>query len=265
MSANECRRDGCISPAHARGLCANHHKQWVHRLRAYGRFASERCPIEAPIERVRQLRAVGVGLRQLQELTGLPRVTFAKLEKPGRQWVSRRTYELIMGIPAAPAYVLASPEAFIDSTGTTRRLRALARVGYGGPQITEMLGIDDRGRFCDLYSGRAKHIKAGRAMEVAVLFKRLELTEGPSRIARDRAIKKGWPLPLQWDEDTIDDPAAKPIEGSNYSPFKERLEELHDMGIRDVNEIAERLDQKPESVKRQLERIKAASNKDSAA
>jgi len=265
MSRRQCIRKDCPKVAVGRGLCANHLKQWTLRQRAYGRFDNDRRPVDAPQQRLRELRDAGIGLRQIQALTGLERVTLYKLMDPGRHWCSSRTHDLILAIPAAAPHQLANPNAFIDSTGTIRRLRALARIGYGGTQVTQLLGIADRTALGTLYTGKAKKITAGKALAISELFDTLEMTEGPSRIARDRAIKKGWPLPLQWDEDTIDDPAAKPIEGSNYSPFKERLEELHDMGIRDVNEIAERLDQKPESVKRQLERIKAASNKDSAA
>lgn len=266
MTIKICGREGCSLPAQARGLCSNHYQQWALRMRAYGRFASQRCPIAEPRERVRRLRAAGVGLRQLEELTGLPKLTFSKLEKPGRLWVTRRTYELIMGLPvAAPIHELASPEAFIDSTGTIRRLRALARIGYGGPQVAQMLGIADRCRLGDLYAGKAAHVKAGRALAIADLFAKLEMTQGPSRIARERAAKKGWPLPLQWDEDAIDDPAAQPIYGSNFSTATERLEELQEMGITGIYQLAQRLDVKPESVERQLQRMKAATTEEGAA
>lgn len=260
----QCRL--CERPVVGHGLCDTHRKRHVYRLRAYGRFDNGRHPVDEARERLTQLQTAGIGTRQIRQLTGLSRSTIMRLGAAERRWIDRRTHELIMGIAVpASAAELASASALVDSTGSIRRLRALARIGYGGPQITESLGLADSTALSSLYSGKAKYVTARRALAIADLFNKLEMTEGPSRVARQRATVKGWPLPLQWDEDTIDDPAAPPIYGSNFSTAKERLEELQDMGVRDIREIANRLDVKPESVERQLQRIKAATKEEGAA
>lgn len=260
----QCRL--CKRPVVGHGLCDTHRKRHVYRLRAYGRFDNGRHSVDEARERLAQLQAAGIGTRQIRSLTGLSRSTIMRLAAAERRWIDRRTHELIMGLAVpASAVDLASASALVDSTGSVRRLRALARIGYGGPQITASLGLSDPTALSGLYSGRAKNVTAQRAQAIADLFNKLQMTEGSSRVARQRATQKGWPLPLQWDEDTIDDPAVQPIYGSNFSTATERLEELQDMGVTDTYQLAQRLDVKPESVERQLQRIKAATRKEGAA
>jgi hypothetical protein len=65
------------------------------------------------------------------------------------------------------------------------------------------------------------------------------------------ARAKGYFPPLCWDD--IDDPDEKPQRGK-HEPVSatERIEELRELGVTDVNRIAERLRIQPRSVERQL-------------
>jgi hypothetical protein len=64
----------------------------------------------------------------------------------------------------------------------------------------------------------------------------------------------GWVPPLAWDDDTIDNPQAKPDLGEKRTiRWDERYLELREIGLTDV-EILHRWGIQPQSLLRQLER-----------
>lgn len=208
---NTCSRPGCDEPVAGRGLCNTHHAALRSRLIAYGKWVPDKAPIEPARDHVEALRAAGIGLPRLAELTGIPLDTLHRLSKPGRQYCSLRIYDAVMAIPmpAAP-FRLASPGARVSSVGTVRRLRALAVIGYTNAYIAERLGLADRCGLNKLIAGRHAHVTASRAAAVSELFDELWDKPGPSDRARRWAAKHGWAPPMAWDDDSIDYPSAQP-------------------------------------------------------
>lgn len=96
-----------------------------------------------------------------------------------------------------------------DGTGTRRRLRALQAIGWPLQSIAEQLGYTDQGALTPILY-RQKQIEIGTAQRIATLYDRLSMTPGPSRRVTAIARRRGWPPPLAWDGDTIDDPYAQP-------------------------------------------------------
>lgn len=105
--------------------------------------------------------------------------------------------------------------AWVDATGTRRRLQALAAVGWSPARVSAELGFS-RTRAQKLMT--AGRIHRSNAQAVAVVFERLWNVVPPQGTAGERlsmlralsaARKAGWPPPLAWD-DSIDDPAARP-------------------------------------------------------
>ncbi len=106
--------------------------------------------------------------------------------------------------------------ALIKSTGTVRRLQACAVAGFGRPYIAARLGVGRRW-FDGIIHRDTVTVRIAR--NVRDLYAELRGQEPPSdtagnRIAAGRAAahaaRQGW-LPHQaWDDDTIDDPHAKP-------------------------------------------------------
>ena len=95
----------------------------------------------------------------------------------------------------------------VDSTGTRRRIRALAAMGWPLAELGRIVGVSYHTVWSWTDSAR---VRADTAETVRQLYDKLAMTPGPSRRARTIAKNKGWLPPLCWDDDTIDDPAAKP-------------------------------------------------------
>ena len=150
-------------------------------------------------------------------------------------------------------YLAHRPSLRLESTGVSRRLRALVALGYSQSEFARQLDVDPS-RVSKLTIGYRVSVNAATAAAVTALYDRLSMTPGPSRAARDFAHRRGWMPPLAWDDETIDDPLAVPDAGHQERiGFVERFTELRELGYSDLV-IAERLDIRPSSLLRQLKR-----------
>lgn len=100
---------------------------------------------------------------------------------------------------------------YVDATGTSRRLQALAVAGYGCETLGDMLN-PGASRIAQMRAMKYPVICAKRASEVAALFDRLQMTVAPDGIAalrtRMHATRHRWVPAMAWDD--IDDPAETP-------------------------------------------------------
>lgn len=94
----------------------------------------------------------------------------------------------------------------VDATGTQRRIQALAAIGWPIVTLSAEMGFPCR-EYCQQILYRSRVLPATRD-KVAELYERLCMTPGPSAHARNRALKKGWAVPLAYDN--IDDPDEVP-------------------------------------------------------
>jgi transcriptional regulator with XRE-family HTH domain len=103
----------------------------------------------------------------------------------------------------------------IDGTGTNRRLQALAALGWSQSELASRLGFTFQN-----VSRLATEARVNRdtAAKVRALYDELSMTPGPSVRAQREAQRKGWPVPLAWDDDKIDDPAARPSKMVAHRP-----------------------------------------------
>ena len=102
----------------------------------------------------------------------------------------------------------------VDATGTIRRLRALAVNGWSHADIAAALGCADPSSIADYKSGQRVHSDTHYA--VKELYDRVQMQPGPGRYRRRverHAKRQGWHSCWAWDDDTIDDPKAKPNYG----------------------------------------------------
>jgi hypothetical protein len=141
-----------------------------------------------------------------------------------------------------------------DPTGTTRRLQALMAIGYTQAALCRAMQLN-ASHLNRLINGHLGYkVNAGTAAKVKDVYRQLSMTPGPHDRARRFAKARGWAPPLAWDEDTIDDPAAKPDLGEKVVVgFVERYEEMRDLGYNDL-QIVSKWSMKPESLNRQLDR-----------
>lgn len=142
----------------------------------------------------------------------------------------------------------------ITAVGTRRRLQALVAIGYTQHDLCRISGLSPSS-VSHLIRGNVRRTSPAKAELVAKLYDRLSMTPGGNRDAAARAKHLGWPPPLAWDDDSIDDPAAEPDFGERRSlRWDERYLELRDdLGLTD-EQIASRLGVKLESLLVQRDR-----------
>ena len=98
----------------------------------------------------------------------------------------------------------------IDATGTRRRLQALAARGWSSDDLGARLGVT--GAAVRQWTYRTR-VQRDTAVKVADLYDELWDQPGCRTKTAARAAKRGWAVPLAWDDDEIDDPAALPRHG----------------------------------------------------
>ena len=140
-----------------------------------------------------------------------------------------------------------------DSIGTARRIRALVAIGYTQAELAREVGMHESW-ICKLAKGDRAQANSATVTRVTEVYNRLSMTPGSSDRARRHALRHGWPPPLAWEEDEIDDPTATADFGSKVTvSFLECYREMRDLGYNDL-QIVGRWDIHPESLLRQLDR-----------
>jgi transcriptional regulator with XRE-family HTH domain len=192
-----------------------------YRLKAYGRWRpfTDATPVR---EHVRRLMAQGVGAARVAALAGVPHSSVGRLlygrpahcEPPSRR-IRTPTATRLLAVRYSQAAL--APGAVMDAAGTLRRLQALVAIGWSGPALAGRLGIESA-HLSRILRGRPA-VSAGTARRARALYDKLwdqpppQHTRG-ERIsaarARAHAARQGWPPPLAWDDDDIDDPGASP-------------------------------------------------------
>jgi hypothetical protein len=226
MSAAQCSRCPRIEQLR-RGLCKLCYYHERNRGILYGRWEPGFVDAEPVRAHVRALQGAGVSLRRIPQLAGVPRSSLGTLlyGKPGRPpatFISRSVADRIraVAIPADP-YSVAADHMPVPSLGAQRRLRALVAAGWPMAHLAAELGMDD-GNFGTMLHHRDQ-ITAARHRAVVALFNRLQMTPGPSDRARSYGRSRRWPLPMQWDEDALDDPnAPTPASTLRREPYRSR-------------------------------------------
>ncbi|QDH93400.1 helix-turn-helix DNA binding domain protein [Gordonia phage Dolores] len=206
-----CTRPGCEKRPRSRGLCHTHYMDHITRQKAYGRWESSLIDAEPTRQHVQRLRAAGVGTRKISETAGVTRSVLQSLihgktrnghREPPSKTIAKRIADSILAVPV-PAQPLHNGD--VPALGTRRRLQALIAHGYSQAEINRRFGLA-ADNLTELIRGERNYVDPLTERRVTALFRELQLTPGPCTRARNRGKKNGWPLPLDWDEDHIDDP-----------------------------------------------------------
>lgn len=232
---------------------------------AYGRWTPyiDAGPARA---HVLELMAAGMGWKRVARVAGVTptivsRLLYGKAENGSRPQprIRAERAERILAVRFSPA-----PSTKVDATGTHRRLQALGALGWSGGRLAARLGLSRANYGTMLHSAR---VTARRAEDVARLYDELWQTPPPEDTVRERqalsrtrrhASAAGWVPPLAWDDDTIDDPAARPAgvhdaQASRRARLIEDVEELLADGAT-VEAACERLGAKRSNLQRTLQR-----------
>lgn len=97
----------------------------------------------------------------------------------------------------------------VNSIGSIRRVQALMRIGWRGIDIAHACGWKTGEAVTNALVHR-DFVNHRTAARIKAAYDQMSMTLGPSATTRRRAETRGWPPPLAWDDETIDDPAAKP-------------------------------------------------------
>lgn len=250
-----CRK--CDRPARTRGLCPNHYE---NDRRRHG-WESTYIDAQPVRDHIHALRSAGIGNKRISELTGVSHNTIQVIltGRPERgtgptKQVWRRTAEKLFAltVPDIPHSRVAGG-AKVPSVGTRRRLQALVAIGYSRSELCRRLGVQvSNGHRLFLDSHLV--VNASTARAVAGLFDELQMKPGSCTRAVNDARRKGWPPPMAWDEDRIDDPAATPdCQPAEKLSIVDRYSELRDLGFSE-REILRRLGMRAGALSRQLYR-----------
>lgn len=96
----------------------------------------------------------------------------------------------------------------LPAVGTVRRLQALAAVGWPAYELAARLGHTSGESLLNIT--RRERVERRTAEKITALYDELSMLPGPSPTTRRRAAAKGWPPPLAWPDESIDNPAATP-------------------------------------------------------
>lgn len=109
------------------------------------------------------------------------------------------------------------PSPMVDATGTRRRIQGLLALGWSLQQLGDRVGVTGA---CVCHWTVRPRVTQVTAVRVRRLYDDLSMTVPAGWMAeraRRQAKRKGWPVPLTWDDDSIDDPTATSDAGSTSS------------------------------------------------
>ncbi|WP_304452849.1 hypothetical protein [Nocardiopsis sp. YSL2] len=214
------KADRCGCPVCHEALRAYENRR--SRLIAYGQWKpfTDAAPAR---EHIRRLNESGIGWQQVARLAGVSKSSVSGILYPrGRRAPASRVR------PTTAAAILAldidlmqhadqlAPGTVVDATGTQRRLAALIRIGWSQRRLAALLGTQQPTISRWLHATR---VSLATHQSVIDLYDRLWDTAPPQATpgqraaasrARRFATEAGWPPPMAWDDDELDDPAAQP-------------------------------------------------------
>jgi len=226
-------------------------KRWkLDRSRGIDRGLLDAAPIR---DNLTALNAEGFALKFLARTAGVDFET-VRLIVTGRTTMVRRAHAgRLQGLNRTALYAAAEPLDMVPMVGALRRLDALACLGWGQRD----LAAEGLKPFRDRRATGAR-MKTWRYREVCAVYDRLWNVPGPSGHSRALAARHGWAPPLAWDDDTIDDPAARPVGtvGARQTARERLIEDLTELAENGgtIASVAARLGKDRRTLERALQR-----------
>jgi len=246
-------RHGCRCP-HCREA-ARLYAARVARLTAYGQWRpfADADPVR---EHLAVLAEFGIGALRAARLAGVSpgavqRLLWPQKGRPVSQRIRTQTAQKLLAV--RPTLANCAPLAVIHAAGTRRRLQALTARGFPAAHLAPRLGLAPSHLCMIMRPGYSGRVQVATARAVAALYDQLwdadprecGVPKHGATYARTIAKKHGWPLPCAWDDDTIDDPAARPDLGERTRRQDALIEDAAFItattGITDLTVVAARL------------------------
>src|SRR6478609_2692054 len=175
----------------------------LHHLRA----AQGAVMVQVDTSHLRRLVAEGYGVDLLATVLGVSDNTINGLINGGR--TDRERAARIRTLTRQEILTAAPERCHVPTIGAQRRIHALMRIAWSKSAIANnnrsMLRIIQ-----GACTGESRYMLAGTHRFIADRYDTLSMKEGPSPIVRRISERRGYPSPLAWDDDDLDDPAALP-------------------------------------------------------
>lgn len=245
--AHKCRCNTCRDAQAARAKAR-------HKAKAFGRWVDPYVPAAPVRAHVEFLRASGMGLSRIAEVSGLGKTALYQIaygrkgsnsdprkNEPLKRILAEKAEKLLAVQPDLDSL---RPGAYIPARGSHRRVQALAVQGWSFSKIGERIGVDpaDMSRFM-----RAERVTVTRHKAVCAVFDELWDQLPPRDEWHDKAAfvrtvawarKQKWLSPLAWDDIDLDE--APPTQDEEVAGVDESAVDLAAAGVRVKLSIAER-------------------------
>jgi transcriptional regulator with XRE-family HTH domain/DNA-binding CsgD family transcriptional regulator len=184
-------------------------RDYYDRFDRHRRGLQPRQPVGPVIEHLQACRAVGMSNQAIAAAAGVAASTVDGLFRAPGPTVRRRVAVSLLGV---------TPRRPVTAVGLTRRVRALTALGWSVVQIAAASGVN-ASTVKAYRRGEVAQCKPTAAGLIAAAYDRLSMhtpvgvgryERAAASRARAHAQHQGWPPPLAWDDDTIDDPEANP-------------------------------------------------------
>lgn len=193
-----CRHPkGCPTAADTDGWCSKHYKV---RLRTGQNGYVDAAPV---VEHLRRLNRLGWSCSAVERHTGQSHTNLSRIARGDFRRVKARTARLVLAVELKPV----DSRRSVDSTGTRRRVEALGRMGWTARVVSTSIGLQPSTLSKMLWRGTVSTAIANR---VARFYDENSGRFGGDRSFAVKAQSLGYTPPAAWDDDTIDDPRAKP-------------------------------------------------------
>ncbi|MEU4779239.1 hypothetical protein [Micromonospora sp. NPDC023633] len=182
-------------------------------------------PLSYGIDKVRghilALQQAGMRIDEIAAAADMSCSTVSGIRyQANRRFVCRDNALRILAVSAPDREPGPRTPNLVPVVGTLRRMRALARLGWtfadiiaaGGSAIHRLDQVKDQEWVTERFAAAVK-----------TAYEALSMRQGPSIYTAARAAKKGWPPPLAWDDEALDDPNAEPDLGD---PNAEVIDEI---------------------------------------
>lgn len=196
------------------------------KLARNGHF--NRIPPEQGMAALLQMMNTGMTAPAIADATGISENTISN-------WLGKLRAGGTFRLGARACYLLTEakiPELGLVGAAVPRRmLQALARIGWSCDELTRRVRAHGKtigtNTLHSIRAGNTQRVRAWVANEITALYHELEMTPGQSDQTIRIAIARRWASPLAWDDDTIDDPKARPagVRGSGR-PHRHEVDEV---------------------------------------